>query len=59
MAALVIAIAMTLWILAQWLGPKIGIEGRYAFLVDFAALAAFAWAFIVTIGVWRARRDEG
>lgn len=58
-AALVIAITMILWLAAQWLGPQIGLAGRYAFLIDFAALAAFIWAFVVAVQIWRARREDG
>ncbi len=56
--ALVIAGAMLLWIAAQWLGPKLGLPGRYALLIDFAAIGALLWALIVTLRIWRARRDE-
>lgn len=58
-AGLVISGAMALWLIMQWLGPQLGIAGRYALLVDLAALAAFIWALIVTYQLWRARRDEG
>ena len=55
--ALVIAIAMLLWLLGQWLGRQLGLPDRYAFLFDFAAIAAFLWALIVAIGIWRKRQD--
>ncbi|MGH1454339.1 MAG: DUF5337 domain-containing protein [Paracoccaceae bacterium] len=56
--ALVIAGAMLLWLLAQWAGPKLGLPGRYALLIDFAALAAFVWALVVSLQIWRARQDS-
>ena len=52
----VIAIAMILWLLAQWLGPYFGLPGRYALLIDFLALVAFLWAIISGIIMWRARK---
>lgn len=55
--ALVIAGAMLIWLLAQWLGPQIGLAGRYALLIDLAALAAFVWAMVVALQIWRRRRD--
>lgn len=58
-ASLVVAGAMLIWLAAQWIGPAIGLAGRYAFLVDFAALAAFVWAMIVAVQIWRARRQDG
>lgn len=58
-AALVIAGAMLIWLAAQWIGPAMGLAGRYALLVDFAALAAFVWAFIVALQIRRARRQDG
>lgn len=55
-ASLVIAATILLWMGAQWVGGKIGLEPRYVFLFDFAALAGLAWALIVTWQVWRKRR---
>jgi Family of unknown function (DUF5337) len=52
-AALVCAAAAILWIGAQWLGPSLGLPGQYAILFDLMALAAFAWAMVVTFRVWR------
>ena len=52
-AAIVIFVAMVGWMGASWIGGKIGLPIRYAFLFDFAALAAFAWALFVLFGVWR------
>jgi hypothetical protein len=57
MAALVIAGSVTLWVLAQWVGPQLGMQLRFAFLVDFAALAALFWALVVTYQIWRARQN--
>ena len=58
LAALVIVVTMLGWMAAQWLGGRLGLEARYAFLFDFAALAAFVWALAVTWQVWRARREQ-
>lgn len=57
-ASIVIASTMIIWMLAQWLGGKVGLEARYVFLFDLAALAALAWALIVTWQVWRKGRDS-
>ena len=54
--ALVIAGSMVLWILAQALGPALGVPGRYALLIDFAALAALIWAMVNIYQIWRKRR---
>lgn len=37
----VIAVAMLLWLLAQWLGPYLGLPGRYALLIDFFSISSF------------------
>ena len=58
MVAIVIAATMLAWIGAQWLGPRMGLAGRYAFLFDLAALAAFVWALVVTFQIWRKRRED-
>jgi hypothetical protein len=56
-AGLVIALTVTIWVAAQWVGPALGVPLRWAFLVDFAALAALFWALVVTYQIWRARQD--
>ncbi|MFN3822967.1 MAG: DUF5337 domain-containing protein [Pseudorhodobacter sp.] len=56
LVAFVIAGTMLVWMGAQWIGGRIGLEARYAFLFDFAALAAFFWALVVTYQIWRARQ---
>lgn len=54
--AFVLVGTMVLWMAAQWLGGRMGLEPRFAFLVDFAALAAFIWALVVTYQIWRQRQ---
>lgn len=56
-ASIVIAMTMILWMAAQWIGGKVGLETRFVFLFDLAALAGLAWALIVTWQVWRKRRS--
>tara|TARA_R110002095_G_scaffold209630_1_gene196330 strand:- start:667 stop:891 length:225 start_codon:yes stop_codon:yes gene_type:complete len=53
---LVIAGTMLIWLAANWAGPALGLPGRYALLIDFAALAALFWAMVVTYQIWRARQ---
>lgn len=55
LAALVIAVAMSAWILVQWLGQHYGWAGKWAFLADLAAIGAFVWSLIVTWRIWRRR----
>ena len=55
LVAVVIAAAMLLWLGAQWIGGALGLPARFAFLFDFAALAAFIWAMIVAVQIWRNR----
>ncbi len=57
-ASIVMAATMILWMLAQFLGGRLGLPVRYAYLFDFAAIAALVWALIVTYQVWQARRAE-
>lgn len=58
LVSVVLAVTMILWMGAQWLGGQMGLETRYAFLFDMAAMAAFVWALIVTTRIWRARRNS-
>ncbi len=53
LAALVMCATIVLWVVLGWIGREYGWDPRYAFLIDFAALAGFAWALIVTFRVWR------
>ncbi|MDA8812102.1 DUF5337 domain-containing protein [Amylibacter sp.] len=56
LASVVILITMVVWMALQWIGDKIGLEARYVFLLDFFALAAFAWSLMVLIRVWLRRQ---
>ncbi|MCF1709559.1 DUF5337 domain-containing protein [Tabrizicola sp. J26] len=58
LVSVVLAATMILWMGASWLGGQMGLETRYAFLFDMAAMAAFIWALIVTARIWRARRNS-
>jgi len=58
MVALVIAGTMLLWMLGQWIGSELGLQARFVFLFDLAALAGFFWALVVTYQIWRTRRDN-
>ncbi|MBB5515718.1 hypothetical protein FHS89_001738 [Rubricella aquisinus] len=55
----VIIIAFSAWVVLNLIGGQIGLDARYAFLADFAALAALAWALIVLIRIWLKRQSEG
>ena len=57
LAAIVIIVAMVLWMAVSFLGGRLGLPQEYAFLADLVALAAFAFAIIVLIRVWRTRPD--
>jgi hypothetical protein len=49
---------MVVWMGASWIGSTFQLEARYAFLFDFAALAAFLWALIVLYKAWRMRQTK-
>ncbi len=55
--AVVLCVTMVAWLALQWIGGQLGWATRWVFLFDLAALAAFVWAMIVTVGLWRARKD--
>ncbi|MGR3758787.1 DUF5337 domain-containing protein [Roseobacteraceae bacterium NS-SX3] len=57
--ALVIAGTMLAWLaLTLFIGPAIGLPGRYALLFDFAALAAMIYAGVNIVQLWRMRQDS-
>lgn len=55
--ALVLCVTIVAWVVLQMIGREYGWQARFAFLFDFAALAAFLWAMIVTFRIWRSGRD--
>ena len=56
LVGIVLAVTIILWMGAQWLGGHLGLETRFVFLFDLAAIAAFVWALVVTYQIWRGRR---
>jgi hypothetical protein len=57
-AAIVMCVAIVGWFLLQQIGREYGWQARFAFLIDFAALAAFGWALVVTFRIWRQGRAK-
>ena len=58
MAAIVAIATMIVWLVLSWLGGAIGLEARYAFLLDFAAMAAFVFVIAVALRAWRKERGQ-
>ena len=58
MAAVVAIATMIVWLALSWLGGAAGLEARYAFLLDFAAMAAFAFVIVVALRAWRKERRQ-
>lgn len=56
LVGIVLAVTMVLWMGTQLLGRELGLEARFVFLFDLAAIAAFVWALVVTYQIWRGRR---
>lgn len=56
--ALVIAGTTVLWLVGQWLGPRLGLDARYVFLFDLAALAGYFWALVTIYQIWRKRQNS-
>lgn len=56
MVSIVIVGTMVLWVLSLWIAPKFGMTTRQSLLVDFLALAALLWSFIVSMQIKRARK---
>ncbi|MFW8592601.1 DUF5337 domain-containing protein [Cribrihabitans neustonicus] len=57
--ALVIAGTITLWVLLSlFVGPVLGLPGRYALLFDFLALAGMIYALVNIYQLWRMRQDS-
>lgn len=57
LAAVVMAVAMLLWLFVQALGQEYGWAGKWAYLADLAAIGAFVWSLVVTWRIWRRRKS--
>ena len=57
-ASIVICCTAVLWLGLQVFAQQLNLAGRYAFLFDFAALAALFWAMVVLYQVRRSRVTE-
>ncbi len=57
-ASIVICCTAVLWLGLQVFAGQLNLAGRYAFLFDFAALAALFWAMVVLYQVRRARTAQ-
>ncbi len=55
--ALVIAAAALLWILIQALGGHFNWPPKYILLADLSAAAAFVWAMVAAVRIWRRRHN--
>ena len=56
--ALVLAATIVAWVAINAVGRALALPNALALVVDFAALAAFAWALVMTYRIWRSRRDN-
>ncbi|MGV8986705.1 MAG: DUF5337 domain-containing protein [Cypionkella sp.] len=54
--AVVIALAMILWVGVQYLGDQMQWPLKFIFLADLSAGAAFIWAMVATYRLWRKRQ---
>lgn len=51
--AIVVIAATMIWMAGAFVGGELGLPPRYAILLDMLVLAAFLWAIIVGIRLWR------
>jgi hypothetical protein len=57
--SLVIAGTIVMWlVLSLFVGPALGLPGRYALLFDLAALAGLIYALVNIFQLWRLRQDS-
>ena len=54
--AVVICLAVVLWMGVEYLGAQLNWPVRYIFLADLFAGAAFIWAMIAAVRLWRRRQ---
>lgn len=54
--AIVISLAMVLWVGVEYLGGQMAWPPKFIFLADLSAGAAFVWALVATYRLWRKRQ---
>ena len=54
--ALVVAGTMIGWMGFQWLGGQMGWPLKFLLLADLSAAAAFIWAMVAALRIWRRRQ---
>lgn len=54
--AVVLVVAMALWLAVQSVGDQYGWPPKYIFLADLSAGAAFLWTLVATYRLWRKRQ---
>jgi hypothetical protein len=54
--ALVVVGAMVGWMGFQWLGGRMGWPPKFILLGDLSAGAAFIWAMVAAVRLWRRQR---
>ncbi len=54
--AIVLVVAMGVWLLVQAAGDQYGWPPKYIFLADLSAGAAFVWTMVATYRLWRKRQ---
>lgn len=55
LVAVVMAVAMVAWLVANWAGRHYGWSAKWAFLFDLVTIGAFVWSLLVTWRIWRRR----
>lgn len=55
-AAVVIAGTMLAWLGINWVGPMIGLPGRFTILFDLLALVGLGMGILMAAQLWRARQ---
>ena len=56
--AMVLGGTIVAWVAINAVGRALALPNALALMVDFAALAAFAWALVMTYRIWRTRREN-
>ena len=54
--AVVLVLAMALWLLVLSVGDQYGWPPKFIFLADLSAGAAFLWTMVATYRLWRKRQ---
>ncbi len=55
--AVVITVALVLWLAARWVHSEFGVTPIFTIMLNLVTMAAFFWCIFTSYQIWRLRRQ--